>query len=735
MSDSTTPSVGKNYAIMRVERIREFGEMRRVEQHNTREKLSENVEAGGPEPRELLAAGPPNVLDRARERTAELGLDLADVQGAVGVEVILTTSHAWWVTATEEMKQGWMSANLGWLDGKFGQALLSAKLHEDEKTPHIHAVALAAVCKVDGVRGPKPKTEEGRARRQEEQAKRKPRWRWNYRDLFGQDFDHLSLEQDRYHAAVAHLGLERGERGQAVMDVEMDNGVVVPAARLLRGKRRDGTDRPRRRITTKQYQAESREDRAKAADLLIAAEQDRQDADAARKRAEALELEATASAAEAVSQQAEAERLTVAAADDRLAAAACRAEADEDRAAAAKSRAAADAASARASRDRDDAAVLRQRADDDGKLAALHLEHMLQNQEEATSERDAARELNAAAARDRAAAEADRAAAALERSTAETKRVDLEDLTAEMNKARERATRDAADAAARLREAQMKVDVAEQERQALAAERQKLENDRALESQQVELLVAATEENSELGLTIRDGVPAMNNAAMSAEQLATHTRPRSPAIAAIARALAKALDRLRMITARVIEREQIVTSREERALAREQAFETQRKEKLDDLERREAEASRSSAEAQHAHAAAAETKRKADAMAALHGKWAIAMGELSDKPGCFDLDQTGKIVVKPDQRDAVSPRVVALLAGEQPVWAQRIAGHQLDMMERDNEREAQADTLTHELGELIVRAGSVLTPMQQEVVDEAVALVWRRGIDPNDRGR
>lgn len=285
MPDTTAPLTGKNYAILRVERIGSLNEMRRIEQHNTREKMSENVEPGGPPPRELLSEAHADTVAGARERMAELQLDLGKVKGAVGVEVFLGTSKAWWATASEQMKQDWIAANVSWLSDKFGRALLSAKLHEDEKTPHIHAVALAAVSKVDSVRGPKPKTEEGRERRRLEQAARTARWRWNYRDLFGQDFEHLSREQDRYHAAVAHLGLARGERRREVTDVVLDNGKVVSAAQVSRGKRRDGSDRPRRTITTQEYQAAARDDRARASEQL-------RQADAAREAAAAITREA-----------------------------------------------------------------------------------------------------------------------------------------------------------------------------------------------------------------------------------------------------------------------------------------------------------------------------------------------------------------------------------------------------------------------------------------------------------
>lgn len=303
MSDITNAQPGKNYAIMRVERISSLSEMRRIEQHNTREKLSENVEEGGPPPRELLPEAHYDTVVGARERMVELELDLGKVAGAVGVEMILTTSPGWWDTATQQMKQDWVTANVVYLREKFGRALLSAKLHEDEKTPHIHAVALAAVSKVDGVRGPKPKSEEGKERRRQEQAKRTARWRWNYRDLFGQDFEHLSREQDRYHVAVAHLRLERGERDRANTDVVLENGVVVPAAQLSRGRRRDGSDRPRRRITTKQNQALARADRISAAEEIRLTSEARAVAETAAREAEQLR-----EAAAIATKQAERER-------------------------------------------------------------------------------------------------------------------------------------------------------------------------------------------------------------------------------------------------------------------------------------------------------------------------------------------------------------------------------------------------------------------------------------------
>ena len=43
---------------------------------------------------------------------AELQLELGKVTGAVGVEMYLGTSHAWWVTASEQMRRNWVAANV-----------------------------------------------------------------------------------------------------------------------------------------------------------------------------------------------------------------------------------------------------------------------------------------------------------------------------------------------------------------------------------------------------------------------------------------------------------------------------------------------------------------------------------------------------------------------------------------------------------------------------------------------
>ncbi len=56
------------------------------------------------------------------------------------IKFMLTASPGWFEKATKEQFEQWQEANVDWLKTKYGEAnLVSAVLHVDEQTPHIHA--------------------------------------------------------------------------------------------------------------------------------------------------------------------------------------------------------------------------------------------------------------------------------------------------------------------------------------------------------------------------------------------------------------------------------------------------------------------------------------------------------------------------------------------------------------------------------------------------------------------
>ncbi len=84
----------------------------------------------------------------------------------------------------EERLKAWLEANRQWLNQKWGDLIVRGELHLDEATPHIHAYLV-------------PKDEKGQL---------------NCKALFG-GREKMRKFQDDYHAAVQHLGLERGIKG------------------------------------------------------------------------------------------------------------------------------------------------------------------------------------------------------------------------------------------------------------------------------------------------------------------------------------------------------------------------------------------------------------------------------------------------------------------------------------------------------------------------------------------
>ena len=242
----------KNYAIMRFAKIRSWATLRLVDQHNNRKgEVSENVREGAPEPVERFdeklgrdfVAGVAAKLD-------ELGIPKQAAEGKIlAVEAVTSASRAWFNAATEDEKEEWVDANLDWAKAKFGRGLISAKLHLDEETWHIHFIAVPVVEKAPKRRGRKPKDAERLAARETYNATREKRWTLSYEDVLGGHRERLSKEQDTYHAAVEHLGLKRGEINPEIVEIHLGDELYKQIEEWERGS-------PRKNITPQHYRKE-----------------------------------------------------------------------------------------------------------------------------------------------------------------------------------------------------------------------------------------------------------------------------------------------------------------------------------------------------------------------------------------------------------------------------------------------------------------------------------------------
>ena len=123
----------------------------------------------------------------------------------LAVELMLSASPDWFKTASREQTQEWLRRNVAWIEDTFGRDnVLQVALHLDETTPHLHAFLVPEVEMVE-TRGRKPKAGSPASVKTPKPALAASHW------LDGRA--KLGELQDRYAAAMAPMGLERGLKG------------------------------------------------------------------------------------------------------------------------------------------------------------------------------------------------------------------------------------------------------------------------------------------------------------------------------------------------------------------------------------------------------------------------------------------------------------------------------------------------------------------------------------------
>jgi len=166
-----------------------MGEIAAMGKHNERtrdtpnadpERLADNVRSVGSD---NWVADAPSRLDEATNTRFH-------PDAVLGIEVFMGTSPEFFAGEDREREAAWIERSMAWLRETFGgeRNVVGAVLHRDETTSHIQALVA-------------PLNDRDRLSA------------WSY---LGGPRDRLSDLQDRYHAAVWGLGLERGVRGSVV---------------------------------------------------------------------------------------------------------------------------------------------------------------------------------------------------------------------------------------------------------------------------------------------------------------------------------------------------------------------------------------------------------------------------------------------------------------------------------------------------------------------------------------
>ena len=184
----------KNYAVLRVEKIKSLAGLAGRARHNLRQGETPHADRT----RSNILRGPSTVSEITQAwKDKTDGLKIKE-NAVLAVEYVLTTTHEFWETATSQQKKDWANRSLEFVQKKHGaENILSSALHRDEVTPHWHIL----VVPIDTKPRVDKKTEKSHA------------FRGLNASAFFDGVRALSKLQDDYHAVVGDLGLERGVKG------------------------------------------------------------------------------------------------------------------------------------------------------------------------------------------------------------------------------------------------------------------------------------------------------------------------------------------------------------------------------------------------------------------------------------------------------------------------------------------------------------------------------------------
>lgn len=176
------------FTVLRIQKLKTWGAIAAAGKHNHRERETPNSDASKAAKNQYLVGT--SDMDNLAAMKKAIGDQRIRKNAVLGVEMLLSASPEFFRPGAPERAgtydgsrlEGWKNASMNWLQEKYGNRIVSASLHLDEATPHLH-VLLA------------PLDDRGKL---------------NCRALFGGTRHTLSQLQSEYGAAVAYLGISRG---------------------------------------------------------------------------------------------------------------------------------------------------------------------------------------------------------------------------------------------------------------------------------------------------------------------------------------------------------------------------------------------------------------------------------------------------------------------------------------------------------------------------------------------
>lgn len=128
---------GVLYAVFRVDgKHKTLGSIRGFQKHMEREQNTPNADSTKT-PNNRILIGNSNIYKLLKDNISDCKLRK---NGNVATELLLTASREYFRNISPEQKEMWVEANVKFIKDRFKDGCIYAVLHEDETTPHIHAL-------------------------------------------------------------------------------------------------------------------------------------------------------------------------------------------------------------------------------------------------------------------------------------------------------------------------------------------------------------------------------------------------------------------------------------------------------------------------------------------------------------------------------------------------------------------------------------------------------------------
>jgi hypothetical protein len=203
---------GSPYAILRVEKVKSYAALAAMANHWFRLNPTPNADSRKSHLNKT-PIGDNNIVSKIRTKLDEHGIKKLRKNGVLALEFVLTFSpefvfqndkRQYRSDANKRLNQ-WAKHSLAWAKSEYGENLISAVIHVDESTPHIHLCVLPMKPKKNGKYG------------------------LCARDITGGK-EKLQKLQDSYHNEMKSLGLQRGKKRtrcqhQTIQDYQ--NGIQI----------------------------------------------------------------------------------------------------------------------------------------------------------------------------------------------------------------------------------------------------------------------------------------------------------------------------------------------------------------------------------------------------------------------------------------------------------------------------------------------------------------------------